>query len=86
MRVGGAMKLYTYKTAADALDCSSSTVQKLVRDGEIPILNIGNEVRIDADDLQAFIDRKKYFKDAKNRRDPNDRQPLPTPGVKNAIH
>jgi excisionase family DNA binding protein len=71
---GFEMKLLTYKTAAEVLDCSASKVQKMVLAGEIPFIKVGNETRILPEDLEAWIRRGRQ----KNCRDSNTSEPLPT--------
>lgn len=68
------MKLYTYKTAAEVLDCSASKVQKMVLAGQLPFLKVGNETRIREEDLRAWINRQVQI----NCSDDNHSEPLPT--------
>lgn len=70
------MKLLDYKKAAEILDCSPSKVQKMTLAGEWPIVKVGNETRIDEEDLLAWMRRKKHFH-AKNCSESNGKQPLP---------
>jgi excisionase family DNA binding protein len=49
------MKLLTYKAAAEVLDMSPRFVQERVSRGEIPIVRLGNEVRILAEDLEIWV-------------------------------
>lgn len=72
------MKLYTYKTAAEVLDCSWSTVQKLCLAGKIPIVKIGNETRIREQDLEAWINRRCHYHKPGKCSDANRKQALPT--------
>lgn len=69
--------LLTYKTAALILDCSASKVQKMCNNGEIPIVKVGNETRIDPADLRRWIKNRKHFQ-VKECSDANRKQGLPT--------
>lgn len=72
------MKLLTYKTAAEVLDCSASKVQKMVLAGEIPIIKIGNETRILPEDLEAWMRRGRHVHVPEKCRDDNHSQSNPT--------
>lgn len=67
------MKLYTYNTAAEILDCSAWKVKKMVLAGEIPYLKVGNETRIREEDLKEWIDSR-----VQNCRKSNRIQAFPT--------
>jgi len=51
--------LLTYREAADVLRVNSKTVYNLVKRGDLAAARIGHSVRIDADDLAAFVQRSK---------------------------
>lgn len=72
------MKLLSYKSAAEILDCSPSKVQKMCLKGELPIVKVGNETRIREEDLKAWIDRGRHYHEPKNCSDSNGKQPIPT--------
>ena len=72
------LKLYTYKTAAEVLDCSASKVQKMCLAGEIPIIKVGNETRIDERDLDRWIQSQKFFHEPKECRTTTESEPNPT--------
>lgn len=75
---GFPVKLLTYKTAAEYLDCSPSKVQKMCLAGELPILKVGNETRIRQEDLEAWVAGQVHFNKPENCRDSNTSEPLPT--------
>lgn len=72
------MKLLTYKTAAEILDCSASKVQKLCLAGEIPIFKVGNETRIILEDLERWIKNGRHYHEKENSREDNRRRAIPT--------
>ena len=72
------MRLLSYKAAAAVLDCSPSKVQKMCLAGELPILKVGNETRIDERDLEAWIQDRKFVHRPKNCSEYNGKQSLPT--------
>lgn len=51
--------LLTYDQAAKLLGVTARTVWTLVDRGELPPVRFGRSVRIDPDDLRAFIHRAK---------------------------
>lgn len=57
------MKLLTIKEAADEASISERTMQRHIDNGELPFVNMGTGkhklVRIDPDDLRAFINARK---------------------------
>jgi excisionase family DNA binding protein len=58
MDVGiSALNLLTLQNVRAVLQCSQSTVEKLVRNGEIEVVRIGRLVRVRPHDLAAYIDR-----------------------------
>jgi excisionase family DNA binding protein len=44
-------------SAARALDTSRSTVYRLMKDGELPYVRLGNQRRIAVADLERYVDR-----------------------------
>lgn len=62
------MKLFTYKTLAEYLDCSPSTVQKLYLAGKIPGFKVGNETRFRQQDIDAWIEGRLHFHKTENPR------------------
>ena len=52
-------QLLNYKQAAEFLQVSERTVYTLVKEGQLRIVRFGRTVRIDQDDLRAFVDRAK---------------------------
>ena len=51
--------LLTYKQAAEILQVSDRTVWQLVKDGQLRAVRFGRTVRIDRQDLDAFIEAAK---------------------------
>jgi excisionase family DNA binding protein len=49
-------RLLTVGQVAEILACSIKTVRRLIGDGTLPSLRIGNGVRVSEDDLRAFLD------------------------------
>ena len=49
--------LVRFERAAEALDCSPSTVKRLVRAGTLPAVHVGGASRIRVDDLREFVER-----------------------------
>jgi len=54
--------LLGYRDAATRLGCSMSTIERAVREGRLPVVQIGRVSRIDPADLTAFIDAHKERK------------------------
>jgi len=50
--------LLTVEESADALRIGMSTLKKLVRQGEIPVVRIGRSVRLRPGDISAWIERQ----------------------------
>jgi len=71
------VKLLTYKTAAEILDCSASKVQKMCLAGEIPILKVGNETRIREEDLKSWINRRLHYHESNKCSEDSGKQELP---------
>jgi putative molybdopterin biosynthesis protein len=62
-----ATTLYSISTVADRLDLSKDTVRRLIERGELTTIRIGSNIRIDAAELEAFLERQ--------RRQPSDVTP-----------
>ena len=62
-------RLLTVKEAAQRLGCSATNVYGLIDAGEIPYVCVGNAkgYRIDPRDLNAFIERRKQFKQSHDK-------------------
>lgn len=59
-------RLLTYLQAAKVLNCSDRSVWALVRGGQLRAVRFGGRtVRIDAHDLEAFIERAKSGQEVK---------------------
>lgn len=48
-------RLYSYATAAELLDTSVRTVQRLVQSGNLVAVTLGSQPRIPSDALEAYI-------------------------------
>jgi len=52
------MKQYhTIKQVAEALNVSDKTVRRMVKRGTLRAYKVGPQIRIDGDDLAAYMDR-----------------------------
>lgn len=51
--------LLTYSKAAETLAVSKRTIERLVAEGELPVVRIGGARRITVDDVEAFIERQR---------------------------
>ena len=49
------MQLLTAKRLAEVLNVSEARAYELMRDGTLPVVRLGRQVRIDEDALRAFI-------------------------------
>jgi len=56
---GGGPTLYSISTVAARLDLSQDTVRRLIGNGELTPIRIGATVRIDAAELESFLDRQR---------------------------
>jgi excisionase family DNA binding protein len=54
------IQLYTVSEAADALHLHPSTVRRLIRAGDLPVVRIGAAIRIDPEELRRFIDARRF--------------------------
>ena len=57
------VKLLSVHEVADRLSLSTRTIWRLLRRGDLTELKIGKSVRIDAADLQRFVESKKQAGD-----------------------
>lgn len=53
-------QLFTVPEAADALHLHPSTLRRLIRAGDLPVVRIGAAIRIDPDELRRFIDARRF--------------------------
>ena len=51
--------LFTKETLADYLRVSVYTVQRLVQDGVLTAIKVGNQVRFHVDDVERFLDQSR---------------------------
>jgi excisionase family DNA binding protein len=51
--------LYSISTVADRLDVSPDTVRRLIERGELTAIRIGSNIRVDAAELEAFLERQR---------------------------
>ncbi len=49
--------LLRLERTAEALDCSPTTVKRLVRCGDLPAVKVGGSTRIRVEDLRAFVEQ-----------------------------
>jgi excisionase family DNA binding protein len=54
------LQLFTVSEAADALHLHPSTLRRLIRAGDLPVIRIGVSVRIEASELLRFIDARRF--------------------------
>jgi len=61
-----APRLLTVSQAAEYLGCSRANVYTLINAGELPVVAVGKSrgYRIDRQDIDAFIDRRKTCKES----------------------
>jgi excisionase family DNA binding protein len=65
--------ILTVADAARALSCSERTVEREIRDGRLPAIRVRGLVRIDPDDLRAYIDRSRRVEEpCRSESDPAD--------------
>jgi excisionase family DNA binding protein len=57
--MGERPQLLRIPEAADALQVSRTTMYRLIRDGEIKTLRVGQRQRIDITELNSFIEHQK---------------------------
>jgi excisionase family DNA binding protein len=53
-------QLFTVSEAADALHLHLSTLRRLIRAGDLPVVRIGGAIRIDPEELRRFIDARRF--------------------------
>lgn len=51
----------TKQTAAEELEVSVDTIQRLITRGDIPAITIGSSVRIKRNDLEDFIESRERW-------------------------
>lgn len=57
--LGALPRLLTLKQAAEELGVKLSTLRSAIWNGELPQVRLGRSVRIDSNDLEAWIERQK---------------------------
>jgi len=60
------MRLMTLNEVAAALDVSTSTVRREIACGQLTVVRIRDTVKVDAQDLEAYIERSKVTRDLKS--------------------
>ncbi len=60
------MRLMTLNAVAAALDVSTSTVRREIACGQLTVVRIRDTVKVDAKDLEAYIERSKVTRDLKS--------------------
>lgn len=53
-------QLFTVSETADALHLHLSTLRRLIRAGDLPVVRIGGAIRIDPEELRRFIDAHRF--------------------------
>lgn len=51
--------MYTVQAAANLLAVNAETIRRRIRNGELAAYKIGNDLRIKASDLDAYVDANK---------------------------
>ena len=54
------LQLFTVSEAADALHLHPSTLRRLIRAGDLPVVRIGAAIRIEVGELRRFIDAHRF--------------------------
>jgi len=54
------LQLVTIAEAAAALHLHASTVRRLIRAGDLPVVRIGAAIRIEVGELRRFIDARRF--------------------------
>jgi excisionase family DNA binding protein len=54
--MGEPERLYTRKQACERLNCSLSTLERLIRRGEIPVVRMGRKILIRESALERWIE------------------------------
>ena len=54
--MGEPERLYTRKQSCERLNCSLSTVERLIRRGEIPVVRMGRKILIRESALERWIE------------------------------
>ena len=53
------LQLFTVSEAADALHLHPSTLRRLIRAGDLPVVRIGAAIRLEAEELVRFIEARR---------------------------
>lgn len=59
------MRLLTLNAVAAALDVSTSTVRREIACGQLTVVRIRDTPKVDAQDIEAYIERSKVTRDLK---------------------
>jgi excisionase family DNA binding protein len=59
--MGEPERLYSRKEAIQRLNCSLSTLERLIRQGEIPVVRMGRKILIRESALQRWIEAHEYL-------------------------
>jgi excisionase family DNA binding protein len=72
---GNSPPMMTIKQVAEHLQCSSANVYSLINNGELPVVSVGARkgYRIDPQDLENFISRRKMQKEGERVNRPRPR-------------
>jgi excisionase family DNA binding protein len=54
--MGEPERLFTRKQAMERLNCSLSTLERLIRRGELPVIHMGKKILIRESAIQAWIE------------------------------
>lgn len=56
------LQLLSIKRAAERLSCSRANLYALIKDGKLPVVQVGTRkgLRVDVRDLDAFIQNRKF--------------------------
>ena len=62
--MGEPERLYSRKEAIQRLNCSLSTLERLIRQGELPIVRMGRKILIRESALERWIEAHEQRKEA----------------------
>jgi excisionase family DNA binding protein len=62
--MGEPERLYSRKQACERLNCSLSTLERLIRQGEIPVVRMGRKVLIRESALEHWIEAHEERKES----------------------
>jgi len=54
------LQLFTVSEAADALHLHPSTLRRFIRAGDLPVVRIGQAIRLEVEALRHFIDTRRF--------------------------